>query len=140
MTEVVNFRPALDARGSESWSINGGARTDLHVILDDHSTNMWEMLKRPRAGTHETKAPVSDDRARLENAIAADSRSRMYRDIRVQRGAVTDDHIISHKAEWSDRYAGTNLCRRVNPSRAIYSPWQPQLKVREETRKQTRKE
>ena len=85
--EVVDLGPAPDDRGIHCRAIDRHVRADLHVVLDDHIANLWN-LQPLRAVLHITEAVAADHRAGVNADAVADADVVVDGDIRVEQAIV----------------------------------------------------
>ena len=71
--EVVDLRAGLDSRLADGWSIDGRVRAELHVVFDDDSGDLRDLLVRAVAASDEAVAVAADDDAVLQDHAIADA-------------------------------------------------------------------
>jgi hypothetical protein len=96
--EVVEFRPAPDARLPERAAIHARVRADLHVVFDDHRTHLRELMIALRIA-HVPEPVRADDHARVQHDAFAETHAPVQHDVRVQHT------FRAHLRALSDRHA-----------------------------------
>src|SRR2546427_2851989 len=71
LDQVVHFRAATDDRLAEGGAVHGHVRAQLHVVLDDHSSNLGNLVV-PSAFLDVAEPVAADDRARMDDHPIAD--------------------------------------------------------------------
>src|SRR5579871_1796876 len=153
MYEVVDLRALADDRGTEGATVNGRVGADLHIIMDDHVTDLQHLAVAAFV-EHVAVAIRANDGASMDSDAMANLGLRVDDDIGEQTcvvanlAVVTDvipaqkcgtraqSHTGADHAVRPDMRRGINL-GRVGDDRARMNAW-PKLIMWEKDRQQPR--
>src|SRR5262249_48446135 len=109
LDEIVDFRAAADDRVAERRAVDGAVRADLHVVLDDDASGLWN-LAMPCAVEGEAEPVGADARARMHDHAPPESRAGEQRHVRTEHASLPDLDVRSHEGQRPDARAGRDLC------------------------------
>ena len=71
--EVINLRPAPDARHPERRAVDARVRADLHAVLNHHAADLRELVVNARLVAHVAEPVRADDDARVQDDRAREN-------------------------------------------------------------------
>jgi len=94
--EVVDLRAAANARLSHGRPIDRRVRADLHVVFDDDTALLRDLVMRAGGVGDEAEAIAADHRAVLDDDASAEARAASQGHTRVEHAIVADDRLGAH--------------------------------------------
>ena len=103
VNQVVDLRSAPDSCLIEGAAINGGIRTDFHVIFNHQSSNLRKLLMMPRlAISYVTEAIAAQHSPGMHDDAVSQLCSRINGDVRIHLALAPNRDSSSHRAIGTD--------------------------------------
>jgi hypothetical protein len=105
LNQVVELGTAPDPCYSEASPVDTAIRPDLHIIFDDHASQLQKLDLPPGFIRYKAETVCSDDSAAMNAASRTDFSAIVDRDVRKDHRIVTDANAIAKGYARMKRYA-----------------------------------
>ena len=116
--QVVQLHAFVNDGTAHGRAVHTGIGTNLHIILDNHITNLWNLIVTICIGS-KAEAICTDDRSGMNRYTVTDMAVVIDRYMRIDACVVTNHHIVTDAGKGSNVAVFSDLCRSRNKSQRI---------------------